>query len=122
MVKTFSENREGFLFLIYNEYKKLSREGVKGMSVKIPETAIDGDFATEMYDIDQFGIYQTVEYSRPNGTLYMRSKLSNPSGVRQYQNVTLSYFDETGTIHLYDVQWVLSYDINNTIVSRKKVT
>lgn len=89
--------------------------------VNIPETAIDNDFASEVYDIDANGIYQTVEYFRQDGTLYMRSVLSNPMGIRQYKNVTLSYYDSTGTIHMYDVTWELTYDINSTLVSRKRV-
>lgn len=90
--------------------------------VNIPETAIDNDFAAEMYDIDQDGIYQTVKYFRPDGTLYMQSSLSNRIGTRQYKNVTLSYYDSTGLAKMYDVTWGLTFDINSTLVSRKRVT
>lgn len=91
------------------------------MAQNIPETAIDNDFAVEAFDIDADGIYQTLEYYRTDGTLYMRSSLSTPAGTRQYKYLTLSYYDVTGQVHLYDIKWELSYDINDTIVSRKKV-
>lgn len=91
------------------------------MSVNIPETAVDSDFALAVYNIDEYGIYQIAEYSRTDGTLYMKSVLSNLIGVRQYKNITLSYFDLTGKKWLYDVKWELTYDINGIIVSRKKV-
>lgn len=90
--------------------------------VNIPETAIDNDFAAEMYDVDPDGIYQTVKYFRPDGTLYMQSELSNRIGTRQYKNITLSYYDVTGNNLLYSVTWDLSFDINSTLVSRKRVT
>lgn len=90
--------------------------------VNIPETAIDNDFSAEMYDIDLDGIYQTVKYFRSDGTLYMQSELSNHTGTRQYKNVTLSYYDNTGTKLLYSVTWELEFDINSTLISRKRVT
>lgn len=90
--------------------------------VNIPETAIDNDYAAEMYDIDEDGIYQTVKYFRDDGTLYMVSELSNRVGTRQYANITLSYYDATGANLLYSVAWQLGFDINSTLVSRKRVT
>jgi hypothetical protein len=92
------------------------------MAQNIPETAIDNDFHSEAYDIDPDGIYRTIEYFRQDGTLYMKSTLSDSTGTRQYKYVTLSYYDETGLVHLYDIKWELEYDINTTIVSRKRVT
>lgn len=91
------------------------------MAQYLPERAIDNDFSSDSFDIDLDGIYKTIEYRRKDGTLYMRSILTNQIGTRQYQNITLSFFDADGFTHLYDINWTLSYDINGTLISRRKV-
>jgi hypothetical protein len=92
------------------------------MAQNLPETAIDNDFSSEAFDIDSDGIYKTIEYRRPDETLYMKSTLSGSIGTGQYKYVMLAYYDESGTVHLYTIKWQLEYDINSTLVSRKKVT
>jgi hypothetical protein len=92
------------------------------MGQLLPERAVDNDFQAEAYDIDEYGIYKTIEYMRHDGTLYMRSTLSGNSGAGQYSTVTLSYYDVTGQVHLYDIKWALEYDLQSHVVSRKQVT
>lgn len=89
------------------------------MAQFLPELAIGDDFASTALEPDEDGVYKVIEYRRSNGTLYMRSKLTNRLGKGQYQFVTLSYYDETGEIHLHNIKWELKYDINKKIVEKK---
>lgn len=89
------------------------------MSEKLPELAISNDFSSRALEPDKNGIYTVVEYRRKDGTLYMRSSLSNEVGKGRYGAVTLSYFDEAGITKLHDVKWELGYDINRKIVSKR---
>lgn len=91
------------------------------MAEFLPELAIGDDFSSEAWEPDEDGVYKVVEYKRKNGTLYLRSTLTNRLGKGRYQFVTLSYFDETGDIHLHNIKWELNYDINSKIV-QKRVT
>ena len=85
------------------------------------ELAIDKDFTSEAFNPDDSGVYKRVDYRRLDGTLYMRSQLSHDLGNGLYGRITQSYYDVTGTIHMYDQAWELQYDINRKIVSKKKV-
>jgi len=85
------------------------------------EQAIAKDFSSEVFNIDDAGVYKRVDYRRLDGTLYMRSQLSHNLGDGLYGLVTLSYYDRTGTIPVYDEVWELNYDINGKIVTKKKV-
>ena len=91
------------------------------MAEKLPELAIDGNFSSEAFNPDDKGIYQMVEYRRPDGTLYMRSQLSYLMGDGRYGKATQTYYDRTGTIAMFSTEWNLSYDINKKIISKKKV-
>jgi hypothetical protein len=89
------------------------------MAENIPELAVIDDFHSSAYDPDDNGIYKTVDYRRMDGTLYMRSTLSQSLGKGMYGNVKLSYFDRTGTVLLHDIIWELQYDINKKIISKR---
>jgi hypothetical protein len=92
---------------------------VVDMAQYLPELAIGDDFASTALEPDEDGVYRVVEYRRMNGTLYMRSTLTTRLGKGQYQFVTLSYYDETGKIHLHNIKWELKYDINKKIVQKQ---
>lgn len=86
---------------------------------KLPRLAVDSEFNSEAYEPDQDGVYTVVEYSRNDGTLYMRSTLSRRIESRMYAEVTLAYFDKRGEEILHQTTWKLHYDINKKIVSKR---
>lgn len=89
------------------------------MPENLPELAVDDDFSSEAYNPDEKGIYKDVEYRRKDGTLYMKSTLSQPLSPGLYGLATLVYYDSTGKIPLHAVKWKLGYDINKKIVSKR---
>ena len=89
------------------------------MPENLPELAVDDDFSSEALFPDDNGIYKVVEYFRKDGTLYMRSTLSNEITKGVYALCTLTYFDRSGKIPLHQVVWKLGYDINKKIVSKR---
>jgi len=62
----------------------------------------------ERSDKDADGIYQTIEWSRSDGTLYKDSILSVESDV--YTQRTVRYYDTDGTTVLKTVVYDLTYD------------
>lgn len=64
---------------------------------------------------DTNGIYRIVEYKRPNGTLYMRSTLSDEVGGN-YTTDTWTYFDSTGVIVVKETMWTLTYDNDGNVI------
>lgn len=89
------------------------------MPENLPERAISDDFSSDAYLPDKDGIYRVLEYRRKDGTLYMKSTLSDLISSRMYTRATLTYFDATGTIPLHDVVWKFQYDINRKIISKR---
>lgn len=67
---------------------------------------------------DDNGIFTVVEYKRPDGTLYMKSTLSNPDTEGNYQAMTWKFYDEAGTATVDTVVWNIAYDEDGDIVSK----
>lgn len=65
-------------------------------------------------------VYTTVEYKRPNGTLYLRSTTSDLNATNQYQRITLEYFNASGTTATETQIWNIVYDTQGGIVSKTK--
>lgn len=89
------------------------------MPENLPELAVDDDFSSEAYEPDDKGIYKVVEYRRRDGTLYMKSTLTNLISPGVYGMTILTYYDASGTVPLHQVKWTLKYDINKKIVSKR---
>lgn len=65
---------------------------------------------------DSDGIYLQVDYKRTNGTLFMRSTLSN-----DYTLVTCTYYNDAGTATVLTKQRNITYDNDGNIVSMEAV-
>lgn len=74
-------------------------------------------------DADENGIYRIVEFKRPgDGTLYMKSTLSNPDDNGNYQTVTWEFYDENGSQVKLKAIWTLTYDADGSIISKEVTT
>ena len=71
-------------------------------------------------NIDSNGIYKTLEFKRTDGTLYMKSTLSNPDADGNYQTVTWQFYDSAGTTVKLTKTWTLTYD-EDGLVKQKVV-
>ena len=69
-------------------------------------------------NIDANGIYTVVDYKRADGTLYMKSTLSNPDANSNYQTDTWQFFDVAGTTVILTVTWTLTYDADGNVISK----
>lgn len=67
---------------------------------------------------DSNGINTIVEYQRKDGTLYLRSTLSNLDGANHYLTDTWTFYDTNGTTLLKTVTWTLTYDTSDNITQR----
>lgn len=67
---------------------------------------------------DTNGIYTVMEYKRTDGTLYLKSTLSNPDASGNYQTMTWQFYDAAGTSVLSTKTWTLTYDADGKIVSK----
>ena len=89
------------------------------MAENLPELAVDDDFSSEAFQPDDEGIYTVIEYRRRDGTLYMRSTLTNLIAPGMYGQAILSYYDSAGATPLHEVKWTFEYDINKKIISKR---
>jgi hypothetical protein len=78
-----------------------------------------GNFNVYKSGKDSNGIFTTVDYKRPDGTLYARSVLSGGTSP-QYTTRTITYFDTDGTTVIRSDTFTLSYDGNGDLVSEVK--
>ncbi|KXG09956.1 hypothetical protein AT864_01516 [Anoxybacillus sp. P3H1B] len=68
---------------------------------------------------DANGIFTTVEYKRPNGTLYAKSVLTGGTSP-QYTTRTITYYDTDGTTVLRADTYTLVYDADGDLISEVK--
>ncbi|MGY0692991.1 hypothetical protein ACW2QC_09410 [Virgibacillus sp. FSP13] len=66
---------------------------------------------------DSDGIYTVTDFERPDGTLYLKSTLSNTDANGNYRTVTWDFYDESGNLDVTKT-WSLSYDQDGKIESK----
>lgn len=69
---------------------------------------------------DSNGIYQNVEYRRPDGTLYIGSVLYNGTSP-QYTNRAEYIYDVDGTTLLMEQAFLITYDTDGDVVSEVRL-
>ncbi|MDE2102534.1 MAG: hypothetical protein KGL39_35130 [Patescibacteria group bacterium] len=62
-------------------------------------------------------VYTVVTYTRPDGTQFMVSTLSNPNGGGWYQTDIWQFYDPTGVTMIETVTWTVAYDSSGNIIS-----
>ncbi|MGC5328874.1 hypothetical protein [Brevibacillus sp. SYSU BS000544] len=67
---------------------------------------------------DGNGIYTVMDYKRSDGTLYMKSTLSNADASGNYQTMTWNFYNAAGTTIVSTKTWTLTYDADKNIVSK----
>lgn len=75
------------------------------------------DIVSSQYT-DAGRVFQVVEQKRPDGTLSLKSTLSNPDANDNYQTLTVEHYGEDGTTVVDTQVWTLTYDANFNIVSK----
>lgn len=66
---------------------------------------------------DSNGTYTVVDYKRLDGTLVMKSTLSNGTSPN-YTTDTWQFYDSTGTTIIATKTWTITYDSNGKVVSK----
>lgn len=67
-------------------------------------------------DIDDRGVYRVITYTRPNGTTYMTSTLSNADTNGNYQTCTWRFYNSAGASVTTTKIWTLTYDNYRNII------
>jgi hypothetical protein len=63
------------------------------------------------------GIFTVVDYRRrADGTLYLRTTLSNPNADLKYGTVTLNYYNAAGDTVINTQVWTITYDSSGAII------
>lgn len=78
-----------------------------------------GNFNVYKNGKDSNGIFTTVDYKRPDGTLYARSVLSGGTSP-QYTTRTITYYAVDGTTVIRTDTHTLSYDADGDLVNEVK--
>lgn len=89
------------------------------MKENIP-TYIHNDLSVEVsnYDATNF-VYKHAKYTRPDGTRYMTSDLSELSPAGNYEQIVIKFYDESGANLERTELWGLTYDSNRNVLSKK---
>ena len=75
-----------------------------------------------VYMSDKVGyIYTVVDYKRIDGTLFMKSTLSNPDVNGNYQTDTWKLYDADGATLIQTITWTITYDASNLITQKEAV-
>ena len=64
--------------------------------------------------------YRRVDHKRPDGTIFMRSTLSNLDTDGYPQSLRLDFYDDNGSTIIDTQLWNLSYDANGQVVNKVK--
>lgn len=86
---------------------------------------IVNDVSKELANYNQFasakdtnGIYTVSEFKRTDGTLYMKSTLSNADTNGNYQTMTWQFYADDGTTVTDTKVWAISYDADGNVISK----
>ena len=71
-------------------------------------------------DNDGNFVYRVVKLMRDDGTLALRSDLSDPDTNGNYMTVKISYYDSSGTVVESTEEWRLTYDAIGKIIFKVK--
>ncbi|TQK41979.1 hypothetical protein FB479_11680 [Brevibacillus sp. AG162] len=63
-------------------------------------------------------LYKVVDHKRADGTIYAQSILSNPDANGNYQTLSLTYYNNAGTVALETKSWTFMYDSDGLITSK----
>jgi hypothetical protein len=98
-----------------------AEQNAKAYTDSAPETMQRniGNFNVYKSGKDSNGIFTTVDYKRPDGTLYARSVLSGGTSP-QYTTRTITYYDTNGTTVIRTDVYALTYDANGDLISEVK--
>lgn len=66
-------------------------------------------------------IYKVVEHKRQNGTIYLKTTLSNRNSDNRYTRVKLEYYNTSGTMVVRTETFAITYDVYGQIISKIKV-
>lgn len=88
------------------------------MAEKLPVAAVDNTFNEYSTIPDANNIYTIMSYKRRDGSLYMKSTLSDPDASGNYLTMKWDFYDTDGTTLLYSQTWTLTYDAQGNVTSK----
>lgn len=95
--------------------------GIPGQDTVYDDSALQAkidDYSSYATSIDDNGVYKIIEYKRDDGTLYMKSTLSNPDTDLNYGTMTWQFYNAAGTSVVETKTWTITYDDSGGIVSK----
>ena len=78
----------------------------------------DSELNSYASGLDSKGIYTIIDFERTDGTLYLKSTLSNVDAYGNYQTVTWDFYDVGGTNIVLTKTWSLTYDEDGSITQK----
>lgn len=78
----------------------------------------DSELNSYASGLDSKGIYTIIDFKRTDGTLYLKSTLSNVDAYGNYQTVTWNFYDVGGTNIVLTKTWSLIYDEDGSITQK----
>lgn len=101
------------------ETVKKNAEDIGSLSTQMADLTEELDnYNSYASNKDVNGAYTVVDFKRVDGTLYMKSTLSNADTDGNYQTDTLEYFDIDGKTLLKTETWTLTFDVDGNIISK----
>lgn len=70
------------------------------------------DYNSAATSVGNNGIYTVVTYTRPDGTKYLVSTLTNPDSNGYYTTDTWTFYDASGNVVTETHVWTLAWDSN----------
>lgn len=67
---------------------------------------------------DDNGIFTIVEYKKKDGSLYMKSTLTNADGNGNYKKDMWQLYNTSGNSVIKTITWIFTYDEDNNIVTK----
>lgn len=106
---------EGATFLASPD--NLAYKGKKILYEENPEVQVKTNTFGNDYDSGK-KLNKVVEHKRTDGTLQIKSTLSNPDAAGNYLTLTIQYYAANGTTITSTQTWTLTYNIDGIITSK----
>ncbi|MFD2681219.1 hypothetical protein [Bacillus seohaeanensis] len=70
-------------------------------------------------DQDEKGVYRVVDFKRPDGTLHLKSTLSNPDAQGKYQTCTLQFYEADGVTVALTKTWTFTLGTDGSFSAKE---
>jgi hypothetical protein len=79
--------------------------------------SIISNFNVYSSGLDAKNKFTVVDFKRKDGTMFLKSTLSNPDANTNYLTMTHQYYNNTGLSVMNSIVYTLTYDASNNVTS-----